>query len=341
MLEKDFKAIINDVKLKIQETEFKMVSAINKETLELFLYLGKVINDNKEYGSKFVENLSTELKLLYPNSTGFSRSNLFYMQRIYKECLENSKVQPLVGLLPWTLTNIIFDKIKDTEVRVWYMTQAVENGWSKAVLIYQLDTDLYSRQVTADKMNNFDQRLISPQSELADELMKDPYKFALPLFNKKIKETELENSLVSRIKDTLLELGNGFSFITNQYRIVVDGDEYFIDMLFYNTILHCYIVVELKTVPFEPEFAGKLNFYISAVDKQVRKTGDNQTIGLLLCQDKKKIKVEYALEGSNRPIGIASYEILPKEIAQALPSEEDINMHVNMDNDIEEGDAND
>ena len=278
MLEKDFKAIINDVKLKIQETEFKIVSAINKETLELFLYLGKVINDNKEYGSKFVENLSTELKLLYPNSTGFSRRNLFYMQKIYKECLVEPKVQPLVALLPWTLTNIIFDKVKDNEIRIWYMTQAVENGWSKAVLIYQLDTDLYSRQVTADKMNNFEQRLISPQSELADELMKDPYKFALPLFNKKIKETELENSLVSRIKDTLLELGNGFSFITNQYRIVVDGDEYFIDMLFYNIILHCYIVVELKTVPFEPEFAGKLNFYISAVDRQVRNKHDNPTI---------------------------------------------------------------
>ena len=337
MLEKDFKVIINDVKLKIQETEFKMVSAINKETLELFLYLGKVINDNKEYGSKFVESLSTELKLLYPNSTGFSRSNLFYMQRIYKECLKNSKVQPLVGLLPWTLTNIIFDKIKDTEIRIWYMKEAIENGWSKAVLLYQIDTNLYSRQVTVDKMNNFEQRLISPQSELANELMKDPYKFSLPLFNKKIKETELENSLVSRIKDTLLELGKGFSFIRNQYKIVVEGDEYFIDMLFYNTILHCYVVVELKTVPFEPEFAGKLNFYVSAVDEQIRKKGDNQTIGLLLCQDKKKIKVEYALKGSTTPIGVASYEILPKEIAEVLPSEEDINLHIDIE---EEGDIN-
>ena len=180
--------------------------------------------------------------------------------------------------LPWTLTNIIFDKVKDTEVKVWYMKQAIENGWSKSVLIYQLDTDLYSRQVTADKIHNFEQRLVSPQSELADELMKDPYKFSLPLFNKKIKEAELENALVSRIKDTLLELGNGFSFISNQYRIVIDDDEYFIDMLFYNTILHCYIVVELKTVPFEPEFAGKLNFYISAVDRQVRNKHDNPTI---------------------------------------------------------------
>ena len=215
MLEKDFKAIINDVKLKIQETEFKVVSAVNKETLELFLYLGKIINENKEYGSNFVDNLSTELKIMYPNSTGFSRTNLFYMQRIHKECLENPKVQPLVGLLPWTLTNIIFDKIKNSETRIWYMEQAIENGWSKAVLIHQLATDLYSRQVTADKMNNFEQRLISPQSELADELMKDPYKFSLPLFNNKVAETKLENALVSRIKDTLLELGNGFSFIGN------------------------------------------------------------------------------------------------------------------------------
>ena len=179
-------------------------------------------------------------------------------------------------------------------------------------------------------MNNFEKRLISPQSELADELMKDPYKFSLPLFNNKIAETKLENALVSRIKDTLLELGNGFSFIGNQYRIVVEGDEYFIDILFYNTILHCYIVVELKTVPFEPEFAGKLNFYIAAIDKQVRRNGDNQTIGLLLCQDKRKIKVEYALEGTTKPIGVASYEILPKEIANALPTEEEINLHIDI-----------
>ena len=204
MLEKDFKAIINEVKLKIQETEFKIVSAINKETLELFMYLGKVVNDNKAYGSKFVESLSTELKLLYPNATGFSRSNLFYMQKIYKECVAEPKVQPLVALLPWTLTTIIFDKVNDTPIRAWYMQQAIENGWSKAVLIYQLDTDLYSRQVTADKMNNFEQRLISPQSELADELMKDPYKFALPLFDKKFKEAELENSLVAKTNQNKL-----------------------------------------------------------------------------------------------------------------------------------------
>lgn len=333
MLEKDFKQIINDVKLKIQETEFKMVSAINKETLELFMYLGKIINENKKYGSNFVENLATELKILYPNSTGFSRSNLFCMQRIYKEGFAEPKIQPLVGLLPWTLTNIIFDKVKDNKIRIWYMEQAIKNGWSKAVLLYQLSADIYTSQAKTEKLNNFKQRLISPQSELADEIMRDPYKFAIPFLGKKHKELELENALVSRIKNTLLELGNGFSFMGNQYRITIDGDDYFIDMLFYNTILHCYIVVELKAVPFEPEFAGKLNFYIAAIDKQVRKDGDNKTIGLLLCQDKKKIKVEYALEGTTTPIGIASYEILPKEIADALPTEKEINMHIDIDKD--------
>ncbi len=337
MLDKEFKQIIGEVKNKIKETQFKVISSANKELLELYLFLGKIIAQHSSYGNKFVENLSIELKIMYPNSTGFSPRNLASMQKLYKECEANPILQPLVAKLPWTFTMLILDKVKDNKIRQWYMEKTIENGWAKIVLLYQLDTDLYNRQVTTQKLNNFKDNLIDPQSELADEMMKDPYNCDLPLLQEKFYESKLENSLVERIKDTLLELGNGFSFIGNQYKINVDGDDYFIDMLFYHTKLHCHIVVELKTVPFQPEFTGKLNFYVSAVDDLLKTETDNPTIGILLCQEKNKMKVEYSLRDIKKPIGVASYKILPKEFIGTLPTEEDINLHI----DIEEENKND
>jgi Uncharacterized conserved protein len=331
MLDKEFKQIVGEIKNKIKDTQFEIVSTANKELLDLYMFLGKVIANNSSYGNKFVENLSQELKISYPNSTGFSQRNLASMHKLYKECETNPILQPLVAKLPWTFTMAILDKVKDNDIRIWYMNKTIENGWAKSVLLYQLDTDLYSRQVTTDKLNNFKDNLIDPQSELAEEMMKDPYNFDLPLLKEKFKESELENSLVERLKDTLLELGNGFSFLGNQYKINVDGDDFFIDMLFYHTKLHCHIVVELKTVPFQPEFTGKLNFYVSAVDDLLKTETDNPTIGILLCQEKKKMRVEYSLRDIKKPIGVASYKILPKEFIGALPTEEDINLHIEID----------
>lgn len=191
--------------------------------------------------------------------------------------------------------------------------------------------NLYERKALADKKNNFKNTLVESQSDLANDLQKDPYIFNLPFLKEKYVEKELEESMVERIRNVLLELGNGFSFIGNQYKITVGNEDYFIDMLFYHLKLHCYIVVELKTIPFKPEFIGQLNFYLTALDEQVKDKMDAPTIGLLLCKSKDKLTVEYSLKGINKPIGVSSYEIskyLPKDILEVLPTEEDINLHM-------------
>ena len=198
------------------------------------------------------------------------------------------------------------------------MEQTELNGWSYDVLGFEIKSNLYKRQVLGDKPNNFKRTLKAPQSELARDMMKDPY--ILDLSN--LKESYIET-----------ELGNGFSFVGNQYRIEVDGDEYFIDMLFYHTKLHCYIVVELKNTQYKPEYAGKLNFYLSAVDDLLKTEKDNPSIGIILCREKKKFSVEYSLRDINKPIGVSSYEvsnILPKDIMEALPTEEDLNLHIDI-----------
>ena len=236
--------------------------------------------------------------------------------------------------LPWSHNMMLIDKVKDKKIREWYRNEAINNNWSVVVLDHQIDMQLYKRQAIALKTNNFKNTLIEPQSDLANDLQKDPYIFNLPLLKEKYIETELENALVERIKDVLLELGNGFSFVGSQYKISTENKDYFIDMLFYHLKLRCYVVVELKAVPFMPEHAGKLNFYLSTVDDILKSEFDNPSIGIILCKSKDKIEVEYSLKSINKPIGVSSYEIskvLPKDILENLPTEEDINLHINLD----------
>ena len=188
------------------------------------------------------------------------------------------------------------------------------------------------------KNTNFKNTLVSPQSDLTNDLQKDPYIFNLPLLKEKYVEKELEESIVERIRDVLLELGNGFSFIGNQYKVTVGNNDYFMDMLFYHLKLHCYIAVELKTVPFKPEFIGQLNFYLNVLDEQVKDAHDEPSIGLLLCRSKEKLTVEYSLKGIDKPIGVSSYEVekyIPKDILEKLPTEEDINLHIDLDEKVE------
>ena len=265
---------------------------------------------------------------------GFSITNLKYMRTYYLECQKDEKMKVLSAKIPWSHNILILSKIKDEKQRRWYMEQTELNGWSYDVLGFEIKSDLYKRQVLGDKPNNFKRTLKAPQSELARDMMKDPYILDLSNLKESYIETELENAMVERIKTVLLELGNGFSFVGNQYRIEVDGDEYFIDMLFYHTKLHCYIVVELKNTQYKPEYAGKLNFYLSAVDDLLKTENDNPSIGIILCREKKKFSVEYSLRDINKPIGVSSYEIsniLPKEILEALPTEEDLNLHIDID----------
>ena len=339
MQDENFKEIFSNIKEEILNAQYDIFKGANARTLSLYCTIGKIIEDNAKWGNKFVRNLSIKLKVDFPNMKGFSITNLKYMRTYYLECQKDEKIKELSAKIPWSHNILILSKIKEEKQREWYIEQTSINGWSYDDLAFQIKSDLYTRQVLGDKPNNFQNTLQPSQSRLAKDMMKDPYILNLSNLKESFIETELEKAMVERIKTVLLELGNGFSFIGNQYRIEVDGDEYFIDMLFYHTRLHCYIVVELKNTQYKPEYAGKLNFYLSAVDDLLKTESDNPSIGIILCSEKKKISVEYSLRDINKPIGVSSYEIsniLPKEILEALPTEEDLNLHIDIDENEED-----
>lgn len=337
MLQKDFKDIIFDIKNQISNTQVEIFQNANKSLLKLYYNLGKILDENSTWGNKFIDEIAVELKVSFPNIKGFSVRNLKNMRKYYKECSANQFVQTASAQIPWSHNILILDKIKSDEQRIWYMSETLKNGWSYDVLAFQIKSDLYQRQVLNEKQNNFETTLINPQSDLARDIMKDPYILNLTTLKENYIETELENAMVDKIKTVLLELGNGFSFIGNQYKLTVGNEDYFIDLLFYHTKLHCYIVIELKNTKFKPEYVGKVNFYLSAVDDLIKSEFDNPSIGIILCREKDKFSAQYALKDINKPIGVSSYEIskyLPKDIIESLPTEDDINLHI----DIEEGD---
>lgn len=337
MLQKDFKDIIFDIKNQISNIQVEIFQNANKSLLKLYYNLGKILDENSTWGNKFIDEIAVELKVSFPNIKGFSVRNLKNMRKYYKECSANQFVQTASAQIPWSHNILILDKIKSDEQRIWYMSETLKNGWSYDVLAFQIKSDLYQRQVLNEKQNNFETTLINPQSDLARDIMKDPYILNLTTLKENYIETELENAMVDKIKTVLLELGNGFSFIGNQYKLTVGNEDYFIDLLFYHTKLHCYIVIELKNTKFKPEYVGKVNFYLSAVDDLIKSEFDNPSIGIILCREKDKFSAQYALKDINKPIGVSSYEIskyLPKDIIESLPTEDDINLHI----DIEEGD---
>jgi len=338
MLEKDFKQVVLDVKKQITTTQYAIMSQANTQLIELYFKLGKTISESYTYGEKFVDNLSIELKLEFPNVKGFSTRNLNNMKKFYEEYKDDELLQQLVAKVPWGHNIALMEKIKDKKEREWYIKECIESGWSRDVLKLQIKSNLYFRQVTNNKLTNFTTTLPTVQSDLANQTIKDPYLFDFVTLNKGFKERELENKLIEQIKNVLIELGTGFSFVGNQYKVIVNGKEYFIDLLFYHLKLRCYVVVELKVTEFEPEYTGKLNFYLTAIDDKLKSEQDNSTIGILLVQEKDKITVEYALNRVNSPIGVSSYEInqiIPKEVLENLPTEEDINLHIDIDNELE------
>ena len=331
---KSFIGIVNDIKNDIKSTRFKILENANKELLCLYFRLGKVIDDNWKYGNSFINQLSIELKLEFPNMRGFSSRNLRRMRIFYNEYKDIQNWPVALANLPWTHNYTLIEKVKNIEKRVWYARKCIENGWSQTVLIHQIDLNLYERQKENIKLTNFDDKMSISQSELARDIMKDPYIFELSNLKENACEADIENAMVERIKNVLLELGKGFCFVGNQYKISTDNNDYYIDLLFYHLELRCYVVVELKNTFFKPEYIGQLNFYVTAVNKTLKKEYDNETIGLLLCREKDKLSVEWALEGISNPIGVSSYEInnyIPKDILDKLPTEDDINMHINID----------
>ena len=332
-LEKDFKKIVNEIKSKINKTKLEIFQNANMSLLNLYFYIGKSLVEKSKYGNNFINNLSIELKLTYPDMKGFSVRNLKNMRKYYLICSKNEKVQKASALIPWSHNILIFDKIKDDEKRLWYINQTALNGWGYYNLLDEIKSDAYLRQKNGTKLNNFNKTLPNPQNQMAECLMKDPYIFDIATLKENYVEKELGLAMVEKIKMTLLELGNGFSFVGNQYKLNIDNEDYYIDLLFYHIRLHCYIVIELKNTKFKPKYAGKMNFYLSAVDDILKCENDNPSIGLILCKDKKKFSVEYALKDINKPIGVSSYKLtkyLPKNMIEELPTEQDLNLHIDI-----------
>ena len=332
MLEKDFKNLILQAKQDILATRYNVMQHANSERIMLYFRLGKIVSENASYGNKFIKNFSTSLRIEFPNTDGFSERNLSRMKKFYEEYKDLSILPTALAKLPWSHNMLLLDKVKDLEIRKWYAEKCFENGWSHTVLEHQIDSGVYERQVLAEKLTNFNEKLPLPQSELARNIMKDPYIFELEGIKDDYIEKDIENAMLEKIKNVLLELGKGFSFVGSQYKISTENQDYYIDLLFYHLELRCYIVVELKNTEFKPEFAGQLSFYVTAVDETIRKEYDNQTIGLLLCKGKDRLSVEWSLKSTNAPIGVSSYEIsqmLPKEVLEKLPTEEELNMYIN------------
>ena len=327
MNDNQYLGVVKEIKERIEQARHSVVLSANKELILMYYEIGKIINFHKSWGNKFIDNLAKDIKLAYPDSTGYSSRNLKYMAKFAAEYTDEQIVQTLSAQLTWSHNIDIMDEVKDMDERKWYMLKAIENGWSHNVLVHQIESKLYERQAVGTKVTNFDKLLPAPQSELAIQTMKDPYVFDFIPFREDMLERDIENALTKQITAFLLELGTGFAFLGNQYHLNVGGDDFFIDLLFYNLNLRCYVVIELKTGDFKPEYAGQLNFYLSAVDGQLKKDTDNPTIGLLLCKSKNNLVAEYSLRDMNKPMGISEYKLggdLPERLKNELPSIDDI-----------------
>jgi predicted nuclease of restriction endonuclease-like (RecB) superfamily len=273
----------------------------------------------KGWGSKVIDILSLDLCHEFPEIKGFSVRNLKYMRNFAKEYPDFSFVQQAVAQLPWGHNCILLYKIQDQEERRWYIQECLAHGWSRNVLIHQIDSGLFRRRGKA--ITNFEQTLPETSSDLAHQTIKDPYIFDFLSLGEESKERDLERALIDNIRDFLLELGLGFSFVGSQYPIVVGGDEFYIDLLFYHLKLRCFVVVDLKAGGFQPEHAGKMNFYLAAVDRILKHPSDGPSIGLIICNSRNKLVAEYSMSDMNKPMGVTTYR-LPKKILSELPAPE-------------------
>jgi predicted nuclease of restriction endonuclease-like (RecB) superfamily len=313
-----------DVKDRVRAAQQRAALAVNQELLRLYWGIGRDILDRQEkgtWGQAIVDQVAADLRAEFPSMKGFSRSNVMYMRAFAAAWSDPEFVQQPVGQIPWGHNLVLLTKLKDRDARLAYAASALKHGWSRAVLVHHIEARTVERQGKA--LTNFEQRLPKPQSDLARENLKDPYRFDFLDLG-----TEAdEGALITHITKFLLELGAGFAFVGRQVLLEVGGDDFFIDLLFYHLKLRCYVVIELKAVPFKPEHTGQLSFYLAAVDGKVKAPEDNPTIGLLLCKSKNKVVAEYALRNTKGPIGVAEYQLveaLPKDLEANLPSVEQI-----------------
>jgi predicted nuclease of restriction endonuclease-like (RecB) superfamily len=320
---------VRDIKTQIARAQTRAALAVNSELVLLYWHIGKSILEQQDkygWGGKIIEQLSKDLKQEFPEMKGFSPRNLKYMRAFAAAWPEISIVQQLAAQLPWFHNCVLIDKVKNDNDREWYARATIEHGWSRNVLVHQIESDLHLRAEKA--ISNFERTLPAPQSELARQMLKDPYNFDFLTLGDAAHERDLEQGLLEHIRQFMLELGVGFAFVGSQYHLEVGSDDFYIDLLFYHLHLRCFVVVDLKMKDFQPEFAGKMNFYLSAVDDLLRHSGDSPSIGLILCKSKtNKIIAEYALRDMNKPIGVSAYQIsqaLPEEFQGSLPTIEQL-----------------
>lgn len=323
-----YAAWLTELKIRIHTAQQRATLAVNRELVLLYWQIGRDIlarQAEQGWGAKVIERLAEDLRLAFPEMKGFSPRNLKYMRAFAQAWPDEAIVQEALAQLPWYHHLALLDKLPDSETRRWYAAKAIEHNWSRNILVMQIETRLLERSGQA--VSNFPMTLPKPQSDLARESLKDPYRFDFLGLTDEAQEREIEAALVKHVTEFLLELGAGFAFVGRQVLLDVGGDEFFIDLLFYHLKLRCYVVIELKGGKFKPEHLGQLGFYMTAVDRQVKHEQDNPTIGLLLCKSKNKVVAEYALGDKSQPMGIAEYkmlESLPAELQTSLPSIEQI-----------------
>lgn len=336
---KEYATVLLTIKNRVSEAQIKAALAANKELIKLYWDIGQIITIQQEkngWGSGTIEKLAEDLQNTFPGIAGFSRRNVFRMQAFF---LAYEKMQQLVAQItdlpifniPWGHNAVILEKIKKIEERLWYAQKTIDNGWSRSALENWIKSKLYKREGKA--ITNFTRTLPAPLSNAAQESLKDPYVFDFLTLHQDYVEKDVEQGLIDHVQKLLLELGKGFALVGRQHHLNVGGDDYYLDLLFFHYQLRCFVVVELKAGKFDPRDAGQLNFYLSAVDAQLKSTHDNPTIGLLLCKTKNNIVAEYALRDINKPIGVAGYEAqimskLPKDIKSSLPSVEEIELEL-------------
>ncbi len=340
LLPDNYPAFLNELKQRIREAQLRASVSVNRELVLLYWRIGRDIlvrQETERWGAKVIDRLAADLKKAFPEMKGFSPRNLKYMRAFADAWLEEEFVQQLVAQIPWGHNVRILDYVKDPLAREWYIRAVVQHGWSRNVLVHQIETALHTRSGMA--VTNFERTLPPPQSDLAQQITKDPYTFDFLMLGEDAHERELERGLLAHLRSFLLELGVGFAFVASQYRLEVGESEFFIDLLFYHLKLRSYVVVELKTKAFQPEFAGKMNFYLAAVDDLLRHPDDQPSIGLIICKTKDQVVAEYALRNSTTPIGISEYKLaesLPHTLKGSLPTIEELESELGKSIDVDD-----
>lgn len=324
----NYPAFLQELKQRILESQVRASVSVNRELVLLYWRIGRDIlirQQRENWGAKVIDRLAADLKKAFPEMKGFSPRNLKYMRAFAEAWPDEEFVQQAVAQIPWGHNVRILDYVKGRRDREWYVRATLENGWSRDVLVHRIESGLHKRSGAA--ITNFERTLPPPQSDLAQQITKDPYTFDFLTLAEDAHERDLEQGLLARLRDFLLELGVGFAFVASQYRLDIGGNDFYLDLLFYHLKLRCFIVIDLKAKAFEPEFAGKMNFYLAAVDHLLRHPDDRPSIGLIICKTKEQIVAEYALRNTTTPIGISEYKLsesLPADLKGSLPTIEEL-----------------